>query len=77
MEVPTPIQDTMKFYIDWDMRLSRLSCITGTLLERVVQARTLALETPCIICRILQDNGWLDENDCVQVVVKEVISLCQ
>ena len=72
MEVPTHLQDSMKFYVDWDMALVRMTYLKGNCFERVTQARLLALQTLCKICEILVANGCLQASDCVQVVVKEV-----
>jgi hypothetical protein len=71
MEVPNKIQGTGKFYIDWDMTIDKLMFIEGTLLERVIQARDLALAAPAKICEIFVELGYISADTDIQIVIKE------
>jgi hypothetical protein len=77
MEVPTYLQGTMKWYIDWDMPLDKLTCFTGTTEERIAAARALALQTPLQIQKLFVSYGFLTPQDEIQVVIKEVRNFLQ
>jgi hypothetical protein len=71
MEVPNVLQGTRKFYVDWDMKLDKLSFLHGTMSQRIDQARKLALQAPSKICQIFIAIGYISSETQVQIVVKE------
>jgi hypothetical protein len=71
MEVPHTLQGTKKFYIDWDMKQKRLVFLEGTVLERVQQARELALQVPAKVCEFFLKLGYIERDALVQIVIKE------
>lgn len=53
------------------MLLSRLKFLSGNENERLQMARVLAFQTPKTICKIFVELGLINEDDLVQVVIKE------
>jgi len=66
LECPLVEQGIIKFYIDWERLLS-----TMPLGMSVAGLRNLALQTPSIMCKILQHYGCIESSTDVCVVVKE------
>lgn len=71
MEVPNRLQLLHCFYVDWDMHVSHCTFLPCDGADAVDFLRTEAMKTPEILCRMLIDAGFLDEDDTVQVVVVE------
>jgi hypothetical protein len=81
VQVPSHLQRTQKFDVDWDMKLSVVERSQAFLdsinhmqdpSARVEAVRQIALLTPSVICRMLRDMGCLlPDSDFVHVIVKE------
>jgi hypothetical protein len=66
LECPLDVQGIRKFYIDWERLLGSMPI--GMTADGL---RDLALQTPALVCRILQDAGCIERDTTVCVVVKE------
>lgn len=78
IEIPVPFlkgeagMAAIKFYCDWEKLLSTMQFLEGdTVLDRVEEARELALRTPLLLIDIMVELGWVKDHFTVQTVVKE------
>jgi hypothetical protein len=77
IEIPNSLQSMRKFYIDWDMQLSKVQflemgqCDGDDDVNRMMLVRQIALRVPAVVGKILVATGHLLPTDVIQVVVKE------
>jgi hypothetical protein len=82
IEIPHGLQSMRKFYIDWDMQLSKVlflklgPCDEYDDMKRMMLVRQIALRVPAVVGKLLVYTGHLLPTDVVQVVVKEGSFLC-